>query len=28
MRERSRYWHAGVDQGLRALFNQHSKQET
>ncbi|MEH2522374.1 hypothetical protein V1288_000283 [Bradyrhizobium sp. AZCC 2176] len=28
IRERSRYWHAGVDRGLRASFNHHSKQET
>jgi hypothetical protein len=28
IRERSRHWHAGVDRGLRALFNHHSKQET
>ena len=29
IRERSRYWHAGVDRGLRAsLFNHHSRQET
>jgi hypothetical protein len=27
IRERSRYWHAGVDRGLRASFNHHSKQE-
>jgi uncharacterized protein YccT (UPF0319 family) len=28
MRERSHYWHAGADCGLRASFNYHSKQET
>jgi len=28
MRERSRYWHAGVTRGLRDLFNHHSKKET
>jgi hypothetical protein len=28
MRERSRYWHARVDRGLRASLNHHSKQET
>jgi hypothetical protein len=28
IRERSRYWHAGFEHGLKASFNHHSKKET